>query len=205
MPRNILGNNNPNWKGGLLVKFCEICRKEYSVKLAHKKSKYCSLVCVGISQRGIQKKENKKVSELKCEHCEKLFIVPSSHAHRYKACSKNCSYKLKSKSVSGVNNPNWCGGISRLPYPWNFKEISRNIIFKFNGICQNPSCNGHDKRMTTHHINYIKSDCREENLIALCSSCNSRANFGRQKWMAFYQSLKAKSKKDGGGWEYENF
>jgi hypothetical protein len=67
--------------------------------------------------------------------------------------------------------------------------------------------------MTTHHINYEKQDCRDDNLIALCSACNSKANFGRARWQAVYtdilsfrfKAVKARAKRDGGGWIEEVF
>ncbi len=68
--------------------------------------------------------------------------------------------------------------------------------------CQNPDCGGRDPRLTARHIDYDKSNCDPGNLIALCSACNSKANFGREKWQAFYEAL---AKKAGGGWEVENF
>ena len=71
--------------------------------------------------------------------------------------------------------------------------------------------------MVTHHIDYDKSNCNLKNLIPLCSSCNTRANFGRAKWQAYYTSLMnafyagfllirfIAVKKKGNGWEWEDF
>lgn len=198
------GAHNPNWKGGIIKKVCYVCSKEYEVKRANGTSKYCSLKCVGISQKGKSRKENLKITIKSCMVCEKEYSKPSSHAYRYYCCSKECSDIRRSKIMSGKSNPNWNGGLSRLPYTWNFRELSKKIINRDGNKCQNPTCNGNDARMTTHHINHDKQDCSAMNLIALCSSCNSKANFNKSYWVELYVGI-LKAKKDGGGWAMEVF
>lgn len=195
------GANNPNWKGGPVNKVCEVCSVHYTVRRAQAASRFCSLQCVGVAQRKAvpQWSMEQKV----CEECAEYFYVPASHAHRSHCCSRACQSKRHSRRQSGSQNANWNGGLSRLPYPWNFREISRRVIARDGYVCQGPECGGSDRRLTTHHINYQKSDCRDENLIALCSSCNSKANFGRERWEQVYTELLAK--KHGGGWDVEEF
>lgn len=186
----VSGEMNPNWRGGLLEKSCAICGISFKVKRVHSKSRFCSLRCVGVSQRGISRGPSRKVSKT-CEVCGIEFKVSPSHADRYFCCSSSCSARRRARINSGDGNPNWNGGISRRPYPWNFREISRAVIARDGGKCQSPECRGVDARMTTHHINYDKTDCRDQNLIALCSSCNTRANFNRREWQHFYEKLMA--------------
>jgi len=200
---DVSGSKNPRWLGGSIEKTCCVCSKAYTVKRSQHKSRYCSLKCVGVSQRGIQKKENLRREFIECAICYVEFSVFSSHASRYHCCSKECSHQRRAKIMRGDGNPNWNGGLSRLPYPFNFNAISRSIIERDGYQCQNPDCSGKDSRLTTHHINYIKSDCREENLIALCSSCNTKANFGREGWSVFYQSIIVTKKV--GGFAVEEF
>lgn len=182
------GESNPNWKGGLLSKSCEQCGAEYSVKRCRAGSRFCSLRCVGLSQRGKGKSRGRRVVK-QCEVCAEEFSVFASHANRQHCCSKQCSHKRRSALSAGEANPNWLGGVSRLPYPWNFRQISRAIIERDGGVCQNPTCRGADIRLTTHHIDYDKENCAPENLICLCSSCNSRANFGRERWRKLYAGI----------------
>ena len=63
---NVSGSKNPNWKGGLISKTCLICNKEYKVKIAHRNSKFCSLQCVGFSQRGVSRVSKKNLERMSC-------------------------------------------------------------------------------------------------------------------------------------------
>lgn len=188
----VSGDKNPNWKGGKIEKVCAVCGKQYQVKRVNSSSRFCSLQCVGVSQRGKTVNREPKRETKTCCVCGSPFSVFRSHAKRMKCCSKSCSNEMRSSLMKGDGNPNWSGGLSRLPYPWDFRETSKKMIERDGFICQNPECDGTDERLTTHHINYDKQDCRQENLICLCSSCNSKANFGRHKWKMFYESLMAK-------------
>ena len=76
-----------------------------------------------------------------------------------------------------------------MPYPWNFGTISKRIIARDGFACQGPTCSKTDTRLTAHHIDYDKDNCADGNLIALCSSCNTKANFGRARWQAIYCAI----------------
>lgn len=188
----VSGDKNPNWKGGKIEKVCAVCGKQYQVKRVNSSSQFCSLKCVGVSQRGKPVNREPKRELKTCCVCGSPFSVFRSHAKRMKCCSKSCSNAMRSSLMKGDGNPNWSGGLSRLPYPWDFRETSKKVIERDGFVCQNPTCDGTDERLTTHHINYDKQDCRQQNLICLCSSCNSKANFGRSEWQKFYESLMAK-------------
>ena len=204
---NVAGEKKPRRSGGLVAKVCSVCNSEYFVKKCHSKSKFCSLKCVGVSQRGRKRKSERTVA-IECETCGEVFFVFKSHAHKWHCCSKKCSHKRRSALVSGSQNPNWNGGLSRMPYPWNFKSISREIIDRDGAKCQNPYCDGNDGRLTAHHIDYNKQNCADVNLITLCSACNSKANFKRPYWQSLYAGIiavKPIAKRDGGGWSEERF
>jgi 5-methylcytosine-specific restriction endonuclease McrA len=187
----VAGACNPNWRGGQLHKSCATCGKGFSVRPGRPDARFCSLQCVGVAQRGIAKRHSRKVTK-QCSVCEASFTASPSHADRYECCSRKCGGVLRSRRQSGNGNPNWNGGISRLPYPWDFRLTSKQVIERDDRKCQNPTCRGADKRMTAHHIDYDKANCSAGNLIALCSSCNSRANFDRPRWRRLYSKLMAK-------------
>ena len=202
----VAGNKNPNWKGGPLEKVCEVCGVRYIARRAQHKSRFCSLKCVGLSQKGRPAPWNEREKVTRdCPVCGKPFTVLVSLATLGgECCSRKCAGVVRSRKQSGQGNPNWLGGTSRLPYPWNFYRISKLIRERDGDYCQNPACGGDNARRAAHHINYDKQDCRDENLITLCFACNAHANFNRSRWEALYFLLvRAKPKKLGGGWEVE--
>lgn len=189
------GSANPNWKGGPIAKICEVCGKDYVAKRAQAKSRYCSLQCVGKSQRG-KSTGLRTAVRLSCVQCGSLFTVPGSRKDQRECCSRACQNIRHAKRSSGGGNPNWNGGLSRMPYPYNFNRISLKIRKRDGFTCRGLECSGNDPRLTAHHINYDKDDCRWANLITLCSSCNSKANFNRPLWQERYSALMSDEAKE---------
>ena len=81
------------------------------------------------------------------------------------------------------------GGLSLEPYPKEFDNVLKEKIrVKYNKTCQlcglkEYELEGYFKKLTIHHINYIKNDCTEYNLIPLCNSCNVKTSNGdREFW-----------------------
>jgi hypothetical protein len=86
-------------------------------------------------------------------------------------------------------NPNWRGGISRLPYAFDFtKELKELIRYRDGFKCQ--LCGApqeeFDKRLPIHHIDYDKENTDPKNLITLCGRCNSKVNFKRVNWTKYF-------------------
>jgi len=95
--------------------------------------------------------------------------------------------------VSGDKNPNWNNGTSREGYSYKFnKQLKEQIRKRDNYICQNCSITEEEyiivfgRTLDVHHIDYNKENCQESNLITLCQSCNSRVNYNRDYWFAYF-------------------
>jgi len=60
-------------------------------------------------------------------------------------------------------------------YPPNWDEIARLIKDDAGWQCEqcgHPHAPAEGYGLTTHHINGNKSDCRRDNLVALCQKCH---------------------------------
>ena len=95
-------------------------------------------------------------------------------------------------NMVGEGNHQWKGGISCEPYcdAWADKEYKQSILERDDHKCLNLCCNSNNLNdLTIHHIDYNKKNCRLENLITLCRSCNSRANKDREWHTAYYREI----------------
>lgn len=87
-------------------------------------------------------------------------------------------------ALQGENNPMWRGGVSFEPYSPEFNERLKRKIRKRDGyICQRcgktqeQELEELNKKLAVHHVDFDKENCDPSNLITLCASCNSKANF----------------------------
>jgi len=100
--------------------------------------------------------------------------------------------------MTGENSMQWKGGLSKLPYPFDFNEYLKiGIRERDNHTCQlcGRTKKEEGKNLAVHHIDYVKENLDPKNLITLCCSCNSKVNFGRENWIIFLQrKLKLKVK-----------
>lgn len=112
---------------------------------------------------------------------------------RIKKKWQNQEYRRKCEEAQkGAKSYRWEGGKTMLPYGTEFtKDRKAFIRARDNFTCQ--GCGQKEKEddkenLSIHHINYDKKDCSIGNLITTCRSCNSKANFDKPKWIAFYKS-----------------
>lgn len=86
---------------------------------------------------------------------------------------------------SGTNHPRYIDGRAKnVYYPAEFRRLKPLIKERDAHRCQ--LC-GTSEKLSVHHINYIKTDLRLENLVTLCVADNSRVNSRRDHWQAYFE------------------
>lgn len=151
-------------------------------------------------------KHGKASKNRKCIECNQL-ITAGSKLGRCKSCSrkgklhylfgKHLSEKTKQlmsenhANVSASNNPAWQGGLNKRGYYLFTLELKESIRNRDNHECQ--LCYVKEKnyyrKLDIHHIDYDKQNCKEENLITLCSKCNIHVNNNRDYWYAYFKYI----------------
>ena len=97
--------------------------------------------------------------------------------------------KRKLSKYIGEKASNWQGGISFEPYTHHFNNsLKKKIRKRDDNLCQ--LCGKTEKenkrKLPIHHIDYVKENCNDENLLSLCTSCNGKVNFNRGFWTGFF-------------------
>jgi len=186
---NISYTSFDNLMRGHRCKECGIIK--FSDKIRHSlefvKEKFIEGGCVPLfnEYKGCHQK-----LKYKCECGNISFISYNSFSQGHR-CRK-CGSIKSSISQSGSNNYNWQGGKSYEPYccVWKDKEYKESIKERDNYMCLNPLCNKkYDNKLTIHHLDYNKLNCHPKNLITLCTSCNTKANFDREWHQSFYSEM----------------
>lgn len=159
-------NSKAKWNNTKRCSSCEMKRK-HKLGKAYIPSRYID----GRKKRGSKCIDCDKKIEYSSMRCQICY-----HIHR-----KN------QKWVKGKNNPNWKGGISKLPYSFKFNnELKKEIFKRDNYTCQLCFIYPTNK-LTVHHIDYNKQNCKKDNLITLCRSCNSKVNFNRENYIIYFK------------------
>jgi hypothetical protein len=97
----------------------------------------------------------------------------------------------KEKEIAKLqNNPRWKGGISFEPYTPEFNKYLKEKIRKRDEFsCQICGLKENSKRHAVHHIDYDKSNCKENNLITLCKRCHDKTNINRKQWQEHFEEV----------------
>jgi len=161
-PPVMTGANHPRWKGGDLIKKCEVCGKEYLVERTREDSaRFCSTKCAGIwlSKNNVGEKNPKWRRVTKsCIECGKVMIVKNKDKDRAKFCSRSCQGKWMAKNLIGANNSNWTGGPKDYCEKWTL-EFRRRIRAFFDYKCAECGTPQNDKLLHCHHVYYDKKAC----------------------------------------------
>ena len=154
--------------------FCPDCGKQIWVG---------STRCKSCSKKGIRNnsyKEGRCCKVYNCRDCG-IEIDPMGRSIR---CPQ-CYFKIN----KGKNHGSWLGGISKLPYAFEFTFKLKEKIRNRDGYkCQKCGIKeeNHYRKLDIHHIDYNKKNCKRHNLITLCQSCHSKAGVNRDYWFAYF-------------------
>jgi 5-methylcytosine-specific restriction endonuclease McrA len=185
MKKNNSGKNNNNYKDGRTLKkyYCKICKKK---EVSWRHFLYRSGLCLKCSRIGIGNPNYKHGKTLEQNHCP-CGKVKSDY--RAKLC-----WECHCKSILGKNNYSFfIHGNGYFPYSKEFtKSLKKLIRQRDNYKCQNCGLTQEEhykkygRDIEIHHIDYDKMNCNKDNLITLCRSCNSNANFNIDYWYSYY-------------------
>lgn len=166
-----------------LEKVCPTCSNEFKTK-EYDETEYCSREC------GYESRKSQIIVE--CYICSSDISHPKSRVEKQDKfyCSKECRSEKLSNEWSGEGNPRYIDGKYR-GFGNDWRAIRQSVWNRANGECE--WCNKTEKEngrsLSVHHIiprrkfinhntlsvndsNFIK------NLIALCQSCHSSAEYG---------------------------
>lgn len=124
-----------------------------------------------------------------------MFGICGKNHHRFGQTHTDdvkIKISINHADVSGKNNPNWKGvGVGVYCPIFTNKEFREFIKERDGYRCLNPDCccSHNSLRLSIHHIDYDKNNCNPFNLITLCTSCNSKANFNRNWHRSWYAAI----------------
>jgi len=131
-----------------------------------------------------------------CKDCGKELSKHNITIRCY-SCNTKHMHKEKIINTSKDKNGRWLGGISKLPYAFEFTKELKELIRKRDKytcqLCnksQNKELKDLKRKLSIHHINYNKQNCEEDNLITLCQKCNSKVNTERDYWYSYFLYIK---------------
>lgn len=169
---------------GRVRSICEECNKVFYLipsRVASGHNRFCSRSCRDkfLREHGGTFKKDKIV--LTCMNCgAEFYRVP--HLHHRKFCSIQCFREYDNKSIFRTIVRKYEKKIGGYPYEFDLK-VKRKIRRREGFACVICGKRLRYRGLSVHHINYIKEDLSEDNLIAMCQSCHQKTNYHRQYWI----------------------
>jgi hypothetical protein len=149
-----------------------------------------------------ESKEKNRIAHLGKQHTEQSK-KKLSVAAKGRKLSEAQKIKL-SKGKLGEKNPQWQGGISKLPYGQDWTEDLKDAIRKRDehtcqicGETQEEFGERLGRKLTVHHIDYDKNNCNPDNLTTLCISCHTKTGTNRKYWKLFFTTSFQEEEKNG--------
>lgn len=130
-----------------------------------------------------------------CEAINKVAILKKGKPTWIKGKNKYNSEgvakisKWMAENRIGEKNTSWCGGKSRERYPTNFDKYLKNIIrSRDNFTCQLCAKVQSGRSHSVHHIDYVKVNLDQANLVTLCTKCHIKTNTNRKYWTDYFRN-----------------
>jgi len=179
-------------------KYCTDCKKEITTG---SKSGMCKS-CTTKGERSYNFQHGKRCKDFinHCKDCNKIIGQQHERCHscdsqgeRNGMFGKEHSEKSKSKmskKAGGTGIPYETAKYNKSIFTQELKQFIRQ---RDNYECQNCGMTEEEhlivvgRTLHIHHIDYDKENCKEDNLITTCLSCNTRANYNRNYWQEFYK------------------
>jgi len=168
---------------------CPVCGEQFYRSPAQLKDALtCSRECLAILHH---RENNPRWTRVRkeCLNCGECYYVVK-HRHDMgdgNYCSRECADAHKGRYLTGLNNPNWRGGVKNYTSEfYNMRELIRDRderTCQYCGVSESQL----DRKLDVHHISYNTKDNREENLISLCVNCHVKTNGKRYFWEAYFK------------------
>lgn len=197
---------------------CLVCGKEFNHYGAHI---VCGRKCFAKYMSDVRWGENnpnwiprEDMEKSKCPTCGKIFSYGRANLHKGQKryfCSLKCCRtfgankykKVENKEGLIINSKEYDNFIEydSNPYPSNWTDELKDKIKTRDGHC----CQlcGVKEDLEVHHVDYIKDNCEDNNLITLCKKCHNITNHNRQFWTQVFVGLYSNSKIVKKGWGAE--
>ena len=122
-----------------------------------------------------------------CYICSKEIFIFLCNLKEKNFCDRKCTNKYRSFCMTGEKNINYKHGKGNAPYPLEFnKSLKFNIRKRDNFTCQHCRLTEKESKIKynevlhVHHLDFNKTNCKIDNLITLCRSCNSKMNYNQK-------------------------
>lgn len=172
----------------IIIKDCLNCERKFSAltsEVNRGNAKFCSRACSYIynAKEKIKKNEAKKIPNISCTYCNKLFFIPSKRIKASKTQTFFCCRNHKDLALRKESNIN-------LALPTHYKQdyISdyRLVYLRAKKIicCENCGYSKYIEVLEVHHKDRDRTNNNLENLIALCPTCHVEEHFinGDGRW-----------------------
>lgn len=153
--------------------------------------------CTDCLKRGIKTKiywKTARQGDGRCQSCANKNRKGKEH---YNIGKDHPMFGKRGKDTSG-----YIHGKAYLPYPMEFNaKLKLKIHKRDNYTCQKcgktqkQELKFKNRKLDVHHIDYNKQNCKDNNLISLCQTCNVKVNKDRDYWFAYFIYIMGEKRK----------